>query len=989
MMIAGETGAGKTALLDAMAYALFGGSTGGARDENSYRSHHAAAGCLTYVDFQFELQGQLYRAIRYPGQKGKSQGQYELRRITAIGDGEGELLASKKSAMSDEVERLLGYNLKQFSSVVVLPQGQFRKFLGAKTDIKAAILSGLFRTFRYRRLEEGLKIRAKKLSDAQSDMHKQITGILERADTENDEALAEQIKVLKQQVGATQGEVELLEKVTAACAADEKDASDLKAKFTGLKEANAAIDELEAQATERSVREASLQRARRSAVVAPVESSRDERREEQADLTKQFEEARSALVGALTTLETATEALAVAEARVPETEAAQGNLVSLQGLREQVGKLSELEALEKAQAEALATAAGEVERTQQAQGEAQGSLKTLEEQLGAEQLLAAGLGSAEAEHDTSSVRLKQRQQLDELGQNLAERVRVVVRAEEKQERRARAAGAAKETFHDYYGRHLADYAAQLAAGLADGESCPVCGAQEHPNKASPQEGAPDKQAVDEARAVWDKAEKQKADGAEAVRDAEAERAKVAAQVKLREEVLGEHLGTPLEELEQAAAAAKLKLDLATEASQAVPETEAKLATAKSTLEALATTAVEAQEKCREVDGLLNGTRLLAAEQAKTIPEDLRSLAAVEGRISATETAIRGLKVALEGARAKESKAREELATAKTTETNVEGSLAVGTRKLAEAEAALNKALAEGEFATEQAYREARREPAELEDLAGWLKDYDEQLNRLRGQIEQLAGEVEGREAPDLEAAAAATDDAKLGEDAKREELTGLHKLLSPKEIGLGNIRDLRARHAAREAQCRIMQSLSNAAQGDNSRRLKFERYVLAGLLDEVLVHASRRLKRMSSGRYVIQRKDPFRAKRALEAKMDKRTQAGLEIEVLDAFTGKERDAATLSGGEGFQASLALALGLADVIQAQSGGIELSAMFIDEGFGTQSSEALDSVLDTLTALQDSGRLVGFISHVDGMKDRIPAKLIVTKTPTGSRAAFKVS
>ena len=123
-------------------------------------------------------------------------------------------------------------------------------------------------------------------------------------------------------------------------------------------------------------------------------------------------------------------------------------------------------------------------------------------------------------------------------------------------------------------------------------------------------------------------------------------------------------------------------------------------------------------------------------------------------------------------------------------------------------------------------------------------------------------------------------------------------------------------------------------------------------------------------------------------KLDRRSQAGLELEVVDAFTGRERDANTLSGGEGFQASLALALGLADVVQAQSGGIELSAMFIDEGFGTQSAEDLDSVLDTLVSLQNSGRLVGFISHVDGMKERISAKLVVTKTAQGSHARFVV-
>lgn len=988
MMIAGETGAGKTALLDAMAYALFGGSTGGGRDESSYRSHHAAAGCLTVVDFQFELQGELYRAVRYPAQKGKSQGQFELRRIVAIDDEEGELLASKKKAMTEEVERLLGYDMLQFRSVVVLPQGQFREFLGAKTEKKAEILSGLFRTLRYERLEEGLKHRAKKLSDAQSKVHEQITGILGRAEAENDEALQAQIDELKSQLGVLDAEVQRLHKETAACGAREKEAADLQKKFSDLEAANTSIAELEALAAERAVQEAALKRARRAAVVEPVESSRDERKEEQGELAKQLEEAQSAGEEALVRLNKAAETLREAEAQIPDIEGAQAKLVSLQGLREQVAKLDKLEVQEREQGEALAAAAAAVEGSQRAQAEAERDRQTLEAQLGAEQLLGAGFGSAKAEYDTCSSRLKLRQQLNKLAEALTARGAELGEAQEAQVGLVSAAAAAKTHFEDYYGRHLADYAAQLAGDLGDGEPCPVCGAEDHPSKASPQEGAPDKQAVDQVRALWDKAEKKKGDGAEAVRAAEAERAKVAAQVKLGEEALGEQVGTLLEELEQATAAAKLKLASAIQAVEAAPETEAKLMTAKSALEALAATAVKAEEKRREVEGALNGTRLLAAEQSKTIPEDLRTLAAVESRIGATETRIQGLKEELEAARTGESKAREFLATAKTTATNLQGSLTVATRKLAESELALKTALAEGEFATEEAYREALRTSAELEALAEWLKTYDEKLNLLRGQREQLAGEVKDKEPPDLAATAAATEAAKAAEDGKRAELTEANKVLSPKENGLASVQELRARHAAREARCRIMQSLSKAANGTNSRNLKFARYVLAGLLDEVLVHASHRLKQMSD-RYIIQRKDPYRAGRAVVAKMDKRSQAGLEIEVIDAYTGKERDAATLSGGEGFQASLALALGLADVIQAQTGGIELSAMFIDEGFGTQSSEALDSVLDTLTGLQDSGRLVGFISHVDAMKERIPAKLIVTKTPTGSRVAFKVS
>jgi DNA repair protein SbcC/Rad50 len=989
MMIAGETGSGKTALLDAMAYALFGGSTGGARGESSYRSDHASDGCLTLVDFQFELQGKLYRAIRYPAQKGKSQGQYALRRIASVGDEEGALLASKKKAMSDKVEALLGYNMRQFRSVVVLPQGQFREFLSAKTEVKAVILSGLFRTERYRRLEEGLKHREKLLSNAQRDVHKQITGILERLDAEDDEALQGQVKDLKAQVRTLEAAVQSLHKVTAGCAAREKEAADLSKKFSDLGDTNQAIAGLEAQATDRLLQDAALKRARRAALIQPVDDVRGQRREELSGLREKVGSAEEKSTDAATGLEEATGELHTAASHIPDIETAQGELVTLQGHRELVAKLDTLRGTEEGQVMDLKRAAGDRQKAKRSQREAEEDQQHLEGLREGQQTLASGLGSAQAEYDTSSARLKLRRDLTALGRNLSARADELQQAESAHADLVGKADQAKSVFNDFYVRHLADYAAQLAGDLADGAPCPVCGAEEHPVKASPQEGAPDKQAVDAVRLASEKAQQRQVDGAEAVRVAEATRAKVAEQVKLHEEALGDSQRTSEEELVEATAAAEQQLASARAASAALPETTAKLAAGKSALEALAQGVVQAEEQEREADSALQGTRLLAAEQAKQIPEDLRTLAAVDGRIAQTEARVVALKNALEAARTRESKAREALATAKTTLSNLRGSLETAEVKLREAEAALSRALVEGDFATEEAYLEAVVPPAELEALAEWIREYDQGINRLRGQREQLAKEVAGKDAPDLEAVAAATKEAQEAEDAKRDELTGAHRLLSPKETGISDIENLRARHAAREAQCQVMKALYKAARGDNGRKLNFERYVLTGLLDEVLVHASRRLKQMSGGRYILQRKDPFRGEEKGSAALDKRRQAGLELEVVDAYTSKARDASTLSGGEGFQASLSLALGLADVIQSQAGGIELAAMFIDEGFGTQSGEALESVFTTLTALQDSGRLVGFISHVEGMKERIPAKLIVTKTPTGSWTEFKVS
>ena len=180
-----------------------------------------------------------------------------------------------------------------------------------------------------------------------------------------------------------------------------------------------------------------------------------------------------------------------------------------------------------------------------------------------------------------------------------------------------------------------------------------------------------------------------------------------------------------------------------------------------------------------------------------------------------------------------------------------------------------------------------------------------------------------------------------------------------------------------EGQYGLLGRLADVANGDNSRRMSFQNFVLSALLDDVLVEATRRLHHMSKGRYRLRRVD---------VAPDRRKQHGLEMEVEDAYTGRSRPVATLSGGEGFQAALALALGLADVVQAYSGGIRLDAVFVDEGFGSLDPEALELAVNTLIDLQKSGRLVGVISHVPELVERIDVRLQVTSGRRGSQARF---
>ena len=197
---------------------------------------------------------------------------------------------------------------------------------------------------------------------------------------------------------------------------------------------------------------------------------------------------------------------------------------------------------------------------------------------------------------------------------------------------------------------------------------------------------------------------------------------------------------------------------------------------------------------------------------------------------------------------------------------------------------------------------------------------------------------------------------------------------------LNEIKNINNTVKEKELRYKVIGELANLANGKKSPYISFERFVLASYFQEIIDAANIRLSKMTGERFILKRK---------EDKGKGTAQQGLELEVYDNYTGKCRHVKTLSGGESFKASLSLALGLSDVVQANAGGISLDTIFIDEGFGTLDSESLDNAISSLIALQKGGRLVGIISHVPELKERIEAKLEIKSSLEGSSAEFKFS
>jgi exonuclease SbcC len=372
-------------------------------------------------------------------------------------------------------------------------------------------------------------------------------------------------------------------------------------------------------------------------------------------------------------------------------------------------------------------------------------------------------------------------------------------------------------------------------------------------------------------------------------------------------------------------------------------------------------------------------RAILTERERSIPEQFRIRTALNAAITAAEETLRQLVTVLEQAKTRVAGAEAEAAAAESTWLARVEAADQAQQRAHEHQLAFVERLGGQGFADRKTYHAAKRSAKALAELEATISAYDRDTAVAADRLSNAAKAAEGLTNPNTnELANTAALSRRAHEDALQRE-AALGEQLSQYAAWCDEAEKLSTSIEQLQQRYEVMGEVARIANGDNSYRMSFRRFVLAALLDEVLANASHRLQVMSRGRYTLQR--------TLD-QLDRRSAGGLELEVLDLFTGRARLAKTLSGGESFLASLALALGLADVVQARTGGIHLETMFVDEGFGSLDERTLDQAVQTLSELQQGGRLVGIISHVTELQRRIAARLEVNASPSGSTARFVI-
>lgn len=982
-LIHGPTGAGKTTLLDGICYALYGSTSGGERQAREMRSQHAPDSMQTEVELEFELGGQRFLVKRIPEQERASlRGKKDKVRVAASAelyrhdDNGWASLASKSGEVNASMEQLLGFEADQFRQVIMLPQGQFRKLLSSTTSEREKIMETLFSTEKYRRLQDRLQESARSLERQTEEEERKRETLLGQAELENEQALRERIAVLSLALEDLQPAL-MQARSAAAAAADAVLAGELLGgKFAELEQSNHALQRMrqnDEDMTEQRQRLAMAQVARQ---VEPSWEMLHAAMKQHEEASRKAEAA-TADAAAAATIFAETDARLKAEAeRESEREGARRRLTLLEGQRDSVARLEDAKKMLEQAAVNLDTAKKLLElREREAAGLAarKQELKAETEHL---MPLASRAETARLEADKQENLLRMAVNVENTRLALDNANASYIASARKLEAAQMAVTAARRKRDQLHETWRLGQAAVLARHLHDGEDCPVCGSRDHPRPARQDTGLPADEALNAAA--------DELEAAEAACDklrishsaVELTRGQHAAELNTLRSTLAAHeeyeaasiaerrsmLAALREEAKKASgAAARLE-----QTDKQLKECEAAVETNNGALEETRTAASRAQAASQAA---VAGYDALAG----SIPQAMRSRAALEEAIRKAGAEVQAFDMSFKSAQQAFDAAATAKAAAAARSQGATEALAGSAERRNDAQRALDDALGRAGFADAGAFVAARMDANAMAAAERRIKEHDELLAAARERLARAEDAVRGQQAPDL----AALREASLKANAAMEEVLGRQGVLLQQQRDLGRtdelLAEVRARLDAIEQEYRILGELAAVAAGKNGANMAFQRYVLAALLDDVLRQASLRLKTMSRNRYALQRSGGV---------TDGRRAAGLDLEVLDDYTGRTRPASTLSGGEGFMASLALALGLSDTVQAYAGGVRLDTLFIDEGFGTLDPEALDLAMKTLIDLQQKGRMVGIISHVEELKRQIDNGIEVRFAASGS-------
>ncbi|KQL19292.1 AAA family ATPase [Cytobacillus solani] len=1010
-VISGKTGSGKTTIFDGISYAIYGKASGEDRNGPDLRSQFAKDETVTEVSLEFTLRNKTYFITRSPQQeKKKARGDG----FTTIGakaelyvydtDGNRQLLAANVRDVDEKVKEIMIIDSNQFRQILMIPQGEFRKLLTSESKDKEVILQRLFHTQIYKRIEEKLKedaVELRKMVEKQVEHRNQAIQNIhvlyneelkgyQAAGSLNDhlimpllqteiskmseelEKLADYLKIKQEERNALQQKLYEAEAI----------AKQLKAKD----DLQSRKEELEKEIEKYSHIEVQINLAQKAAVLA-----------QQEELCHHLKKEVDAANRELSILKEEISHLTIQLKEQEEKwEAEKERELERTAIGEQISYLNNL----KSDIQSFASVQKEVQelgRELENCSREKSALEEMEKRID-KNILALKEEKQEIDHN----QLKLVEVSHKL-EKLAGEISLIIKFEDQKFRLEQATSQfekkkkflanavarladAKSMTLELEQKWLHGQASLLANKLQDGEACPVCGSEHHPKIVTTAAEIPNEKDIKMAKQQYDEIEKEKGSAEKAFYEVQS------IILSLKETV-----NNSIEDIQRQQpdlSPADFPVYKHTIMSKR-QELEATHLLLTKSVERLSIWAKELQtfeqdkekndSELQKKNEQLNETTILYTEKKtylkrmmESIPEDLRTIDAFEARLMESVKKQNELMHRLESAQRLYQDSREKLLLVKTKYETIEMNTKQTNEQLVKERAAFVDRMKEQGFAAYGEYNGAKKSDQEIKLLEKAFIEYREEVRSVNDRYNELHELLAKIEKPDMDKLNAAFTNIDVQIRSLQEAYTNLFMKKRDNEELESKINQINEKMKALEEKYKVIGHLSEIAKGQNTYRITFERFVLASFLDDILNEANGRLRKMTSGRYELIRKTD---------RSKGNVQSGLELLVFDQYTGQERHVKTLSGGESFKAALALALGLADVVQQYAGGVSLETMFIDEGFGTLDPESLDQAVEALIDIQSSGRLVGIISHVPELKERIDVRLEVVAAQTGSRTEFQ--
>lgn len=1012
-VITGNTGAGKTTIFDAINFALYGDPSGSDRESKSLRSDFADPQTPTEVELWFSLREKDYYVKRTPvyiKPKQRGEGFVENKPSAEIKLPKDKTITGVNQ-VTKEVESILGITKEQFKQLVMIPQGEFKKLLNAKSDEKEDIFRKIFGTEIFQSIQNQIKQQANKLEkgirEVRRDRLNKIKSFnckdkdedlfrLINADSPNIENIIKSFYEFIERDKEEKSKLE--EKLKEESKLIEKISNEITAgkatndAFEKVEKNKDELDKLNKQVEEYDNKKLQVKWGEKALTVKGYEDKYNEK-------NKDFKTLEADLKVIDKNIETYKQSYTKAEeefnkqkGREEEKNNLNNDIVENQRLKEKASEYEENKSKAKTLEEKVNKIKGRINEIGSLTGDNNEKVKLINDELEYIKKAKADKGALDIEQ------LNYKNKKENLTKLISD-IDLWIKEKEKHKKvsnnfeeidsKFKVAKEKYELLEDTFRKNQAGI---LASKLEDGMACPVCGSIHHP-----------KLAILEDREITEESVKNSKKLLENYRSERDEKLNELTEINsYLNTIKNKSIDPIIKELLNKDNDYDV-MDIKCEVNELFVKNNTLLLELNSKIQNLIDIINKENEKIKSRndmeknnDELRKELELKNGEYAKedgnlrvarSTLDNIRN--EFKGEIKTVrelEEIIKSLRDKLQTIKNEYEKANKEFTDIKSTLNQEEGRQKSTNqmkektyKELQEAIDIFKKETLELGFADGNDYKAKSLTKEKIESITKQINDFNTNLASVKKLYEVSVKEIENLKVVDLVILKENLDKEKRNEvDLNKENLI-IFSRISHNIFIIEACEKCNKDIESDEKKYEIIGRLSNVVNGENSKKISFERYVLASYFENIIAAANIRFQKMTSGRFELLRKQEIG---------DMRKGQGLELEVFDNYTGKARDVKTLSGGESFKASLSMALGLADVVQAYSGGIQLDTMFIDEGFGTLDPESLDNAIECLMDLQNDGRLVGIISHVPELKERIDARLEVTTTNKGSMAEFRV-